>query len=76
MIAIETLDRLPAGWIVLDVYRREARSRDWTALVVNIHPHSYPPPGAFRQGLLPVSGRHEDRDAAWAAMLDMIATRH
>ena len=75
MIAVETLDRLPAGWIVLDVYRREAHSRDWTALVVNIHPHSCSP-GALRQGLLPVSGRHEDRDAAWAALLDMIATRH
>ena len=51
--AIETFECLPAGWIVLDVYRREARSRDWTALVVNIHPHSCPP-GALRQGLLPV----------------------
>ena len=76
MTAIETFECLPAGWIVLNVYRREARSRDWTALVVNIHPHLCPHPGALRQGLLPVPGRHEDRNAAWDALQNMMATRH
>ena len=58
------------------MYPREAHARDWTALVVNIHPHSCPP-GALRQGLLPVPGRHEDRDAAWNALQEHdLATRH
>jgi hypothetical protein len=75
VIAVETLDRLPAGWIVLDVYPREAHARDWTALVVNIHPRDCPP-GALRQGWLPVPGKHRNRDAAWDALEDAIATRH
>ena len=72
---IPTLDRLPDTWLVLDVMRRKARSQAWTALVVNVHPHDCPP-GARRQGWLPVPGRHASKDAAWDALRDAIATRH
>ena len=70
---IPTLDRLPDTWLVLDVMRRKARSQAWTALVVNVHPHDCPP-GALRQGWLPVPGRHASKDAAWGALRDAIAT--
>jgi hypothetical protein len=36
MIIIEFLDRPPTGWFVLDVMRREARKRDWVALMIDV----------------------------------------
>ena len=33
MSAIEYLDRPPPGWFLLDVMRKEARGRDWAALM-------------------------------------------
>jgi hypothetical protein len=38
MIAIEYLDRPAPGWFALDVVRREARKRDWVALMIDVHP--------------------------------------
>jgi hypothetical protein len=39
MTAIEYLDRPPAGWFVLDVMPRvDGRSRDWSALMVDVDP--------------------------------------
>ena len=39
-MTIETNDRPPAGWFVLDVMRRDEnpRGRDWTALMVDVDP--------------------------------------
>jgi len=69
----ETLNHLPAGWIVLDVMRRAPRSREWTALVVD----DYPQAGRKgREGWLHIPGKHSNRDAAWDALEDMTATRH
>jgi hypothetical protein len=38
MTAIEYLDRVPAGWFVLDVMRKETRKWDWVALVIDVNP--------------------------------------
>jgi hypothetical protein len=38
MTTIEYLDQPPSGWFVLDVMRREERSREWTALMADVHP--------------------------------------
>jgi hypothetical protein len=38
MKAIEYLDRPPAGLFVLEVMRREARKRDWVALMIDVPP--------------------------------------
>jgi hypothetical protein len=32
------LDRPPLGWFALDVMQKEGRSRDWVALIVDVHP--------------------------------------
>ena len=37
MTAIEYLDP-PPGWFALDVMKKEARGRDWVALMVDVHP--------------------------------------
>jgi hypothetical protein len=35
---IQYLDRLPAGWFVLDVMRQKSRGWDWVALAVDVDP--------------------------------------
>ncbi len=35
---IDTVDRPPAGWFVLDVLRADARKWDWIALVIDTDP--------------------------------------
>src|SRR5215212_3469283 len=37
-MTIETLDRPPPGWFVLDVMRSESGKRDWVALMVDVAP--------------------------------------
>jgi hypothetical protein len=91
----EYLDHPPAGFFVLDVMQKEERSRDWVALMVDVHPDDlktctcdfpalfYVNPKDYRPGgrtaqqrWLRIPGKHRDRDAAWDALEDMIATRH
>jgi hypothetical protein len=38
MSTVETLDRAPAGWHVLDVMKEHSRKRDWAALMIDVHP--------------------------------------
>jgi len=38
MTDIQYLDRLPAGWFVLDVMRQKSRGCDWVALAVDVDP--------------------------------------
>ena len=77
------LDRPPAGWFVLDIMRTKARSRHWAALMVDVHPafftDEYHPDDRSRtiqQAWVRVPGKHRNKEAAWDAMQDMLATRH
>jgi hypothetical protein len=89
---IEYLDQPPPGWFVLDVMpAKEGRTRDWVALMVDVHPDEYAAAVrsafrrwdgvdklevAVRECWLRVPGKYKDRDAAWDAALDLMATRH
>jgi hypothetical protein len=67
-------DRPPAGWFALDVMRTEWRKWDWVALMIDIHPDDLD--RAARHGWVRIPGKHRNKDAAWDALEDMIATRH
>lgn len=75
---IDYLDRPPAGWFALDVMKEQQRGQGWVALMIDVHPDEYPPDGSrsVRQAWLRVPGKHRNRDAALAALENMIATRH
>jgi hypothetical protein len=75
MSAIEYLDRPPTGWFVLDVIRREARKRDWVALMVDVDPDELKH-CLCETAWVRVPGKHCNRDAAWDAFQDLVATRH
>ena len=70
----EYLDKPPAGWFPLDVMRKEARKRDWVALMIDVHPDEHYL--TAREAWVRVPGKHRNRDAAWGALEDMIVTRH
>jgi hypothetical protein len=74
-MALEWVERPPAGWFVLDVMRREACKWDWVALMVDIDPddREY---RAARECWVGIPGKHRNRDAAWDALENMMATRH
>ena len=74
----EYLDRPPPGWFVLDVMRAKARSRHWTALMLDVDPDNHPKqwPPDMRSAFVRIPGKHQNRDAAWDALEDMRATRH
>ena len=77
MTAIEYLDRPPHGWFVLDVMRKVARRRDWVALMVDVHPDDLRTSTYdYGQCWVRIPGKHKNRDAAWDALQDMMATRH
>lgn len=77
---MEYLDRLPAGWFILDVMRTEGRAWDWVALVIDVNPDDINPDDhktwGHREGLVRVPGKHRKRGIAWEALENMIATRH
>jgi hypothetical protein len=78
MTAIEYLDRLPPGWFALHVMRGE-RKWDWVALVVDFDPDDpnyIGPPANAHDAWVRIPGKHRDRDAAWDALEQMMATRH
>ena len=78
MTAIETLDRPPAGWFVLDVMRRKQRKPDWVALMVDVDPVSERADRSQtpRQVWVHIPGKHGSRDAACVALEELMATRH
>jgi hypothetical protein len=84
MTAIKYLDLPPSGWFVLDVMRNKARGRDWTALMADFDPDDYDPddpnyvgpPANAHDAWVRIPGKHRDRDAAWDALEQMMATRH
>jgi hypothetical protein len=80
MTAIEYLDRPPPGWFVMDVLRCEEHNREWAALVVDYDPDDAicmgRPPAGAHDAWVRIPGKHRNRDAAWDALEQMIATRH
>jgi len=75
MTAIGYLERPPPSWFVLDVMRREKRSWNWVALMVDYDPEDYDredpdgmrPPLDSKSAWVRVQGKHRNRDAAWDA---------
>jgi hypothetical protein len=76
MTAIEYLDRPPSGWFILDVMRRERRSWHWSALMIDVPYDDFQNGANTRSCLVLIPGKHRNRDAAWEALEDMMATRH
>jgi hypothetical protein len=74
----EYLDRPPAGWFVLDVMRTKWRKWDWVALMIDVNPddHCSGERPARQSCWLRIPGKHRNKDTAWDALEDMIATRH
>jgi hypothetical protein len=72
----EYLDKAPAGdWFVLDVRRMTTRGRDWVALMSDVELERFQNwEGRIRWVL--ISGKHRNRNDAWDALEDMMATRH
>jgi hypothetical protein len=70
------VDLPPPGWFVLDVMKiTDARKLDWCALMIDVDPDEMqhcPCKSAF----FCIPGKHRNRDAAWDALEDMLATRH
>jgi hypothetical protein len=75
MTAVEYLDRVPAGWFVLDVMRKEARSISWVALLLDVEPDDFKA-GASGQSRWLELGKHKSRDDAWHYAKEVLATRH
>jgi hypothetical protein len=75
MTAIEYLDRVPAGWFVLDVMRKEARSSSWVALLLDVEPDDFKAGTSAQQRWLEL-GKHKNRDDAWDHAEAVLATRH
>lgn len=78
-MAVTYVDRPPAGWFVLDVMQREHGSQEWAALMIDVDPddfgnynHRAPARGCW----VAIPGKHGDRDAAYDALEEMMATRH
>jgi hypothetical protein len=75
MTAIKYLERVTAGWFVLDVMRKEARSRSWVALLLDVEPADFRA-GASGQSRWLELGKHKSRDDAWDHAEAVLATRH
>jgi hypothetical protein len=75
---IEYLDRPPAGWFALDVMKTGSGQRDWCALMIDVHPDELKHClcKTAREAWVRIPGKHRNRDAAWDALQNMIATRH
>jgi hypothetical protein len=79
MTKIEYLDHPPAGWFVPDVVPRNDEGREWSALMLDVDPDD-PKTSAFdrlsaHECWVRIPGKHSERDAAWDALEDMMATR-
>jgi hypothetical protein len=70
------LDRPPPGWFVLDVMRTDWRKSDWVALMIDVDPDDRPHSRPVSEAWLRVPGKHRNRKAAWAALQNMMGTRH
>jgi len=73
-------ERPPPGWFVLYVTRKQSRKWDWCALMIDIDPHDLDDccPGKRKASecWVMIPGKHRNRDAAWGAIHDLMATRH
>jgi len=80
MTQVEYVDCCPPNWFVLDVMREKSRSRVWVALMIDVHPDDmqalYREGRRARECWVRIHGKHRDRDAAWDALQDTLATRH
>jgi hypothetical protein len=77
---IEYLDRPPFGWFPFTVMRKEWRKWDWVVVMIDVPPDDYVAhrvaTGTVRSAWVRIPGKHRNKDAACAALEDMIATRH
>jgi hypothetical protein len=72
------LDHPPADRFVLDVMKKESRKWDWVALMIDIEPEIFKSCAwvKARSALFRIPGKHRNRDLAWDALEEVIATRH
>ena len=80
---------------MLEIMRDKERSRDWTAIMIDVdpddlktcvcefpalffvHPDEYRPGNRVaHQGFFRIPGKYRNRDAAYDALAEMMATRH
>jgi hypothetical protein len=54
--------------------RKEWRKWDWVALMIDVHLDDLD--RTTRHTWVRIPGKHRNKDAAWDALEDMIATRH
>jgi hypothetical protein len=74
MTQIEYQDRPPAAWFVLDVMRKEWRSWDYVALMIDVHPDDFKDYRRMAQHRwVRIPGKHRNKDAAWEALENIIA---
>jgi hypothetical protein len=74
----EIVDAAPAGWHVLgDVLRETCRGWDWFAMMIDVDlDEAVRRPHDVRSVWVRIAGKHKSRDAARAALVEMMATRH
>ena len=67
-------------WVALmiDVHPDELKDHLCKIAFLYVHPNEYRPDGSrtAREAWVRVPGKHRDKDAAWDALENMIATRH
>jgi hypothetical protein len=51
-----------------------ARKWDWVALMIDVHPDDLD--RTTRSGWVRIPGKHRNKDAAWEALENLLATRH
>jgi hypothetical protein len=74
----EYLDRPPVGWFVLDVMEAgRGGTWDWCALVIDVHPDELKHwPRTAQEAWVRLPGKFRNAEAAWAALEDLLSTRH
>jgi hypothetical protein len=73
-------ERRKWDWVALmiDVHPDELKHCLCKTAFPYVHPNEYRPDGSStaREALVRILGKHRNRDAAWDALEDMLATRH
>src|SRR5260370_15718088 len=80
--ALDVMQKESRKWdwvaLMVDVHPDELKHCLCKVAFLFVHPNGYKPDGSrtAREAWVRVPGKHRDKDAAWDALEDMIATRH
>jgi hypothetical protein len=65
------------GWFPLTICRTDWRKWDWVALMIDVPIEEFEKSlRVAREVWVRIPGKHRDYDRAWAALEDMMSTRH